>query len=95
MTTSRPKPTQDAQGNLTVTLDKPYSFRSPKGKDLATIQRSIKEDQVDIELMANILSCLSLDELSFDSVMDLDAEVLVELGGAVMSTFRVFSKKAV
>jgi hypothetical protein len=86
------KPAFDSQGNLIVTLDKPYTFRSPKGRDLATIQRSLKDDDmVSVEIMAAIVAALSLDGLTYDSALDLPAEILSDLGGAVMSNFRVFS----
>ncbi|MBW4558418.1 MAG: phage tail assembly protein [Trichormus sp. ATA11-4-KO1] len=92
---SKPKAVFDSSGNLTVTLDRPYGFRQPKGRDLATIQRSLKDDSVPVEVMAVILSALSTDMLTVDEVLDMPAETLNELGGLVTNSFPVFNQKAV
>lgn len=92
---SKPKAVFDSSGNLIVTLDKPYTFRQPKGRDLAIIQRSLTDDSLPIDIMVTILTALTVDGLTADSFWDLPADILVDLGGQVTNSFRVFSKQAV
>ena len=94
-TTKTPKPSFDSSGNLIVTLDRTYTFRAPKGRDLATIQRAMTTEMVSVEATAVTLSALSVDGITFDAFLDLDGDILLDLEAAVTSNFRVFRKVSV
>lgn len=86
----------DANGNLVITLDKPYTFRTPRGRDLAAIESFTKDtDRGNTEIMAATLAALSLDTIDYDGFLDLPAETMVDLGVTVMGSFRVFHNETV
>ncbi len=86
----------DSNGNLVVTLDKPYTFRTPRGRDLAAIESFTKDtDRGNTEIMAATLAALSLDLIDYDGFLDLPADIMVDLGVTVMDSFRVFRNEAV
>lgn len=91
------KATLDSSGVLTCKVSgATYKFRSPKGRDLATIQRSLQDDKLTpVEIMAAIIAALSMDGLDIDKTLDLDAADLAEIGGCITSNFRIFSQTAV
>lgn len=91
MTASEPKAVQDSQGNLLVTLDKPYNFREPKGRDLETIERSLGDNPSNTRLAAVILGTLSLDNMTSEDFLDLPASIFKEVSKLVTESFRLFS----
>lgn len=94
---TKTKATLDSSGTLTCQISgTTYKFRSPKGRDLATIQRSLQDDKLTpVEIMAAIIATLSLDGLDTDKVLDMDAADLAEIGGCITSNFRIFSQATV
>jgi len=74
-------------GNIT------YTLRPPTNKDLIAIEQWAMENGSNIEKQLHIFSHLSTPRISFESLLDLDAESL-EVMGIALDMFPVFSKKA-
>jgi hypothetical protein len=82
-----------SDGTLTIEAPgKTYRFRAPLAADLSDLQRNIVSTQAtDIESLAFILAKISLDTLTDQHFLGLDAYLFVKLGEIVRKHFRVFS----
>lgn len=80
------------QGHSVVTLPvskKTLAFRSPKGKDVRTLEQVISSGSTNTEAMYRLATMLSTDKLTEADLDDMDAEDLFAIGG-VLKSFRVF-----
>lgn len=86
----------NSKGELICSLeDKTYKFREPLGKDMVAIQRAVSEDAVTMEIMIVTLATLSLDGYDQEHFLNLRADIIKDLGEAVIKTFRIFSNVAI
>ena len=85
----------DSSNSITIVTEvSDYTFVNPTGNHLDVIQSQAK-DASPIRSIAIILSALSKEPLAAEYFLGLDAELLLALGDAVTSHFRVFNIKAV
>ena len=85
--------TTNAKGDMILTFGTvKYSFREPVGRDLVSLERSIKTgDNTDAETLAAIMSQQGLDVLTADDYLNLPLSVFKTIGEKMLVFFRAES----